>query len=161
MLRPVQIAIVVASIGLAITLAVAWTAWKLNAHNEHRLLEVQTRQAAAVISSAILGIEEPLTTALQIEAATGGQPEQFRQYMSAETGPGRLFVSASLWEGDSRSLRPVVSVGVPPVLAPGSGRASQLRRQLISPAGASSSPASLLALNSEFAMPLGIPGTRR
>ena len=73
-------------IGLAITLVVAWAAWALNSHNEHRLLEEQTRQAGAVLSSTILGIEAPLATVLQIERATGGDPGQFQRYMAATTG---------------------------------------------------------------------------
>jgi serine phosphatase RsbU (regulator of sigma subunit) len=43
--------------------------------------------------------------------------------MSAETGPGRVFVAASLWQGHGTSLRPVASVGVAPELAPTSSRA--------------------------------------
>ena len=122
-LSPSQIAMIVASIGLVVTASLAWTARTLNAHNEHRLLEVQARQAAAVISSTILSIEGPLATALQIETATAGDPRQFRRYMSAQTGPGRLFVAAALWEDEGSSWRPVVSLGAPPALVPTSSRA--------------------------------------
>ena len=122
-LSPSQIAMIVASIGLVVTASLAWTARTLNAHNEHRLLEVQARQAAAVISSTILSIEDPLATALQIETATAGDPRQFRRYMSAQTGAGRLFVAAALWEDEGSSWRPVVSLGAPPALVPTSSRA--------------------------------------
>ena len=37
-LSPNRIAAVIAFVGLAITVSVTWTAWTLNAHNEHRLL---------------------------------------------------------------------------------------------------------------------------
>ncbi len=124
-LTPGRTAMIVALAGLVITLAVAWTARALNAHNEHGLLEVQTRQAAAVLSSTILSIESPLATALQTETATAGNPGQFRRYMSPLTGPGRLFVSASLWEAKGPSLRPLVSLGAPPELVAGSDRARE------------------------------------
>ncbi len=75
-LRPSRAATIVVLIGLVITASVTWTAWTLNRHNEHRLLEVQTRQAAAVLSSTILALQNPLSTALQIEAATGGSTQQ-------------------------------------------------------------------------------------
>ena len=42
LLSPVQMALLVGGIGLVVTLLVSWTAWTLNRHNEHRLLEVQT-----------------------------------------------------------------------------------------------------------------------
>lgn len=122
-MAPGRTAMIVALTGLIITVAVAWTARALNGHNEHRLLEVQARQAAAVLSSTILSIESPLATALQTETATGGDPGQFRRYMSAQTGPGRLFVSASLWEAKGYSLRPVVALGARPELVPTSDRA--------------------------------------
>ena len=132
-LSPRQIAMVVALVGLLITVAVAWAARALNSHNEHRLLEVQTHQAAAVISSTILSIESPLAIALQTETATRGDMSQFRRYMSAETGPGRLFVSASLWEAKRPSvqsmatqptaLRLLASVGAQPSLVATSARA--------------------------------------
>jgi hypothetical protein len=54
LLSPLQMALLVTGIGLVVTLLVSWTAWTLNRHNEHRLLEVQTRQAGAVIDSTIL-----------------------------------------------------------------------------------------------------------
>jgi serine phosphatase RsbU (regulator of sigma subunit) len=45
--------------------------------------------------------------------------------MSPQTGPGRLFVSASLWEAKGPSLRPLVSLGAPPELVPTSDRARE------------------------------------
>jgi serine phosphatase RsbU (regulator of sigma subunit) len=60
---------------------------------------------------------------LDIELATGGDPAQFRRYMSSYTSTGGLFVSASLWRTDGPSPAPVISVGGAPVLAPASSTA--------------------------------------
>ena len=117
-------ALLVGGIGLVVTLLVSWTAWTLNRHNEHRLLEVQTRQAGAVIDSTILDLRDPLDTALQIATATGGNTAQFARFMSSSTGTGRLFVSASLWEASGSSLRPLSSLGSPSEL-PSSSSAAQ------------------------------------
>jgi serine phosphatase RsbU (regulator of sigma subunit) len=114
---------VVCLIGLVITATVTWTAWTLNRHNEHRLLVVQTRQAADVLAATILSLENPLATAQQIATATGGDPARFRQFMAPYIGPDRLFVSASLWQRAGPSVKPVASVGVAAIADPGSGTA--------------------------------------
>ncbi len=133
-LTPTWAALLVVAVGLLITVAVSWTAWTLNRHNEHRLLVVQTRQAAAVLGSTILEIRDPLATALQIESATAGSPQHFSQYMAAYVGPGRLFVGATLWKADGTALEPVTSVGAPAGLPPSTSEAHRfISRALASP----------------------------
>lgn len=45
-------------IGLPVTLAATGSVWTQDRHNERRLLQLQTRQAAAVIDSTVIGIVE-------------------------------------------------------------------------------------------------------
>ena len=45
-------------IGLPVTLAATWISWTQDRHNERRLQQIQTRQAAAVIDSTVIGIVE-------------------------------------------------------------------------------------------------------
>jgi serine phosphatase RsbU (regulator of sigma subunit) len=111
-----RLGFVVGLIGLVVTGSLAWTARALNRSNEHRLLQVQTAQAGALIASSILGIEAPLATALQIETVTGGDTGQFARFMSAYTGSGQLFVSASVWQVAGSGARMVTSVGQPGTL---------------------------------------------
>ena len=125
-MAPARATVIVAVIGLVITLTVSWTAWTLNRHNEHRLLEVQTRQAAAVLSSTILSLRNPLETALQIEGATGGSTVQFERFASSYVGPHGAFVSAVLWESDGSTWRPVATAGAEPLLSQGSPGALDL-----------------------------------
>jgi serine phosphatase RsbU (regulator of sigma subunit) len=106
-----RLGVVVALIGLVLTGSIAWAARTLDRSNEHRLLQVQTAQAGALIASSILGIEGPLATALQIETVTGGDAGQFTRFMSAYTGAAQVFVSASVWQADGSGTRMVASVG--------------------------------------------------
>jgi serine phosphatase RsbU (regulator of sigma subunit) len=108
-------------IGAVITVSVSATAWSLDRRNEHRLLEVQTRQAGAVLAATILGIRDPLAAALEVQEATGGSATQFARSMAPITGPGRLFVSAVALDVTSGSLRVVGSAGVPPALSSSGG----------------------------------------
>ena len=87
-LPPMRAAVIVALVGLVITVTVSGAAWTLNRHNEHRLLEVQTRQAVAVLSEVILNLQGPLDTALQIETATGGSTGEFNKFATSNVGPG-------------------------------------------------------------------------
>jgi serine phosphatase RsbU (regulator of sigma subunit) len=122
-ISPSRATTIVAVIGLVITLTVSWTAWTLNRHNEHRLLEVQTRQAAAVLSATILSLRNPLETALQIEDATGGSTDQFERFASTYVGTHGAFVSAVLWRSDGSTWRPVATAGTAPLMAQSSPQA--------------------------------------
>lgn len=107
-----RIAAVVVVAGLAITASSAWVAWTLNQRNERALLEVQTQQAAAVLTGAISGISAPLSTALRVEQATGGSPQRFQTVMAGSVGPDRLFVHAALWDTSVEPARQVTQLGV-------------------------------------------------
>ena len=133
-ISPGRATLIVSLVGMVITVSVAWTAWTLNRHNEHRLLEVQTHQAAALLGSTILSLQNPLTTTLQIESATGDSTQQFKLFGSSYVGPGKPFASAILWKKESTSWVPLSSVGEAPLLAPYSARSLTLiKKALTSP----------------------------
>ncbi|HZQ59051.1 MAG TPA: PP2C family protein-serine/threonine phosphatase [Acidimicrobiales bacterium] len=115
-------AAVVAMAGLIVTGVASWTARTLDRQNEKRLLAVQAKQAASVIASAVLGIENPLQTALQVERVTDGDPARFISFMSSYVGPGKLFVSATLWG----PAGPSATTGAPAELSPTSPEALAL-----------------------------------
>ncbi len=132
--RPVRAAVLVGLVGIVITASLVATSFTLDRDNEHRLLEVQTRQAGDVLAATILSIQNPLVTALQIEGVTGGSPQQFARFMASYVGPGRLFVTASLWRFDGTSIQRITSVGGPTSLDPSSVAAHQfLLRAVHSP----------------------------
>ena len=125
-LPPRRAAVIVALVGLVVTMSVAGAAWTLNRHNEHRLLEVQTRQAAAVLSLAVVSLQGTLDTALQIERATGDSTSEFNQFAATYVGPNLPFVSAVLFRSNGATWQPVAVVGSHPLMASSSPQAQAL-----------------------------------
>jgi serine phosphatase RsbU (regulator of sigma subunit) len=122
--RPITAGLAVLTIGAVITASSAAIAATLNARNEHSLLEVQTKQAAAVLSGAILAITGPLDTALRVAQTTHGDGASFTTTMARVTGPDRVFVSAAMWDTASTPARVVARVGGAPELSPSSATAA-------------------------------------
>ncbi len=115
--RPVRVVAIICSVGFVLTLLASWAVARVDRNTEQRLLEVQTRQAATVLSVAILVIQQPLTTALGIQVAGGPEPDAaaFRQLMSPSVGgEEQPFVTASLWRRGQQGADRVASVGVKP-----------------------------------------------
>jgi serine phosphatase RsbU (regulator of sigma subunit) len=107
---------VVVLFGLGLTAPLAWAVRSIDRSTEHRLLEVQTKQAAAVITAAVVGIVGPLHSALEVASATEGDAPSFGRFMSDQVGAGKIFVAASLWRLDGRSPVEVAATGVAPGL---------------------------------------------
>jgi serine phosphatase RsbU (regulator of sigma subunit) len=121
--RPAALAAVVLLVGLLVTLAVSWASWTLNQHNEKRLLEVQTRQAAALVASSVLTLTDPLRTTLRVADATRGDAGWFKDSASPLVGPSAAFAAVSLWQVDGATPRVTAAVGKAPGLQPGSAAA--------------------------------------
>jgi serine phosphatase RsbU (regulator of sigma subunit) len=100
-----------AVLSLAVTGVLSWGAWSIDRSNEHRLLRLQSRQAASVISSAIVGISAPLAAAVEVADATAGSGSRFGEVMAGSVGPSRPFVSASLWALRGATPILVASIG--------------------------------------------------
>jgi serine phosphatase RsbU (regulator of sigma subunit) len=114
---------VIALLGLAVTAGASLTAWRVDRGNEHRLLRLQTRQAASLVGVAVTAIASPLQTALDIASATNGDPAQFARFIATYTGSGGLFVSASLWRTSGPTPVVLASAGVQPGLPTSSAAA--------------------------------------
>jgi hypothetical protein len=120
---PTWLSVTVFGIGLVLTATLTWTSVSIHQHNEERLLNLDLRQAAAVVSTAIPTIQIPLTSAAELAAATGGNPAQFRALMDSYLGGGQ-FVSASLWRVGGATPELVTAVGAPSELTSLPARAS-------------------------------------
>lgn len=111
----------IVAIGAILTIVFSAGVHEIDRNTEERLLQVQTRQAASVLSSAILAIETPMRTALRVQASTGstGETEAFEESMRSSVGRDKAFVTASLWtpSGDG-TFRQLASVGPASGLAP-------------------------------------------
>jgi serine phosphatase RsbU (regulator of sigma subunit)/type II secretory pathway pseudopilin PulG len=119
--RPVRVVLAICVVGLVLTGVATWAVARVDTNTEERLLDVQTRQAAAVLSTAILGIQQPMTAALDVQEvagkASGG--EAFTRLFSRNVGADQMFLSASLWHTDEAGTATrVTAVGAPPGLDP-------------------------------------------
>ena len=69
--HPHRAVVVIALFGIVLTALSTWGVARVDANAEERLLQVQTRQAAAVLSTAVLVIQQPLQAALDVQGLTG------------------------------------------------------------------------------------------
>lgn len=130
--RPVAVAAAIAVVCLGLTFASTWAAARADRNTEQRLLQLQTNQAATVLSTAILLIQTPLSTALSVQkiAAPMGDTSAFTNLMSTYVGDGadKMFQSASLWQRRGSRVVKLAGVGTGPVLTPHKAIASFLRQ---------------------------------
>lgn len=107
----------VAVIGLVVTGALTWGAWRANDRSTFSLLEGQTRQAAATLSAVVPGIQTDLFDALTVARATNSSTifDQFATSQSVATK--RQFVSVSLWRHSATGTRMIGGIGGPPLLS--------------------------------------------
>jgi serine phosphatase RsbU (regulator of sigma subunit) len=110
---PVRVIAIIGIFGIALTVLFTWGAARFDRNTEERLLQVQTRQAAAVLSTASLVIQQPMKAALDVQAFAGrGSASVFERGMGAVVGTGDdQFVSASLWHRDGGRIRSVATEG--------------------------------------------------
>ncbi len=119
-LQPAAVVAAICVVGLLLTGLATWAVARADTNTEQRLLETQTRQAAAVLSTAILVIQQPMTSALDVlgvvgrgEAATA-----FTRTFAPHVGEGQMFVTASLWRREGTHYRRVATLGSAPGLDP-------------------------------------------
>ena len=117
---PRRAAALIAAICLLLTGMATWAAARVDQNSEQRLLQVQTRQAAAVLSTAILLIQQPLNTALNAQRVVQRPDEgpAFGQLMDTSVGKDKVFLSASLWRRTAGGLEQLTAVGAEPVRGP-------------------------------------------
>lgn len=110
-----RLPIVVLLVGGLVTALLVWASSSANAGNDHRLLKLQVRQAASILSAVLPSVETPLTAAFDVTMATHDVGE-FKQLLEPEVGQGGLFVTASLWQVSPGPPKPLVVVGTAPLL---------------------------------------------
>lgn len=116
-LSPGPLVAIISIVGVALTGTAAWTAQHLDHVTEQRLLDQQTKQAGAVLSTAVLLVQLPLVNALEVVShGSGGQTASVERLLSKSVGPQQLFVTASIWHRQGRSVRVMATVGAKPAL---------------------------------------------
>ncbi|HET6153256.1 MAG TPA: PP2C family protein-serine/threonine phosphatase [Marmoricola sp.] len=130
--HPLLVTVLICGFSLLLTALATLAAVRADHSAERTLLQGQTRQAAAVVSTAILLIQQPLRTTLAVQHASGphSAAATFTRQMAGLVGPTKLFADASLWQrGEGGSLHRVARVGLRSIAAPGAVR-SYLHRAL-------------------------------
>jgi len=118
--HPGRVAVTIAVVGVLLTAVASWGAARTDRSTEQRLLDGQTKQAAAVLSTAILVVQQPLEAVIAVARAAGpsGDRAAFEQYMAAYAGPDKAFGSASLWHRRGDHFERLTVVGDQPAMGP-------------------------------------------
>jgi serine phosphatase RsbU (regulator of sigma subunit) len=110
------VSLIVLISGLVLTVVLGSAAQTAYERNEDRLLKQQTKQAAAVLTAALPGIQTPLASSAEVAEQDSDDQSSFRRLMTPIVESGRPFVSASLWPVDSNPMMPLEVVGEEPKL---------------------------------------------
>jgi serine phosphatase RsbU (regulator of sigma subunit) len=114
--NPVRAVATIVTFGIVLTVLSTWSVARIDEKTEERLLQVQTLQASAVLSSAASVVQQPMQAALDVQefAEPSDAASVFRRGMGANVGDSDgQFVSAALWQRDRGRLRSVAAVGRP------------------------------------------------
>jgi serine phosphatase RsbU (regulator of sigma subunit) len=123
--QPSRVAFAALITGLVVTAGLSLLSLAVYNRNERRLLRLRVRELSLVLASTVPSTQTPLSSAAELADATGGSPQKFKAFMAPYVGPGRQFVSASLWPLGAARLAPAAVLGSPPQLAHMPARARQ------------------------------------
>ena len=95
--------IVVALVGIALTVGLSLSARAVHDNNENRLLRERVQEAGVLISSALPSVETPLAAAAAVAEATNADRVAFTRLMGPLVGPkGAVRVGRDLVHGRER-----------------------------------------------------------
>jgi serine phosphatase RsbU (regulator of sigma subunit) len=103
--------------GLLVTAALAIASLALYESNEDRLIKLRARELSLVLAETVPTVQTPLASAAALADATHGSASGFRAFIAPYVGPGRQFVSASLWRVGSPRAVQLARIGAPSLLA--------------------------------------------
>jgi len=117
---------VVLMLALLVTGSLAWVSYDQYTRNERRLLGLRVRDAGALLTAALPDIQSELASATELADATNGNVRKFTRFVApyVGTGPGKEFVSVSLWRLADPERGPVAVAGVKPKLGSAISEAS-------------------------------------
>lgn len=109
---------VISVVGVVLTCSAAWTARHVDQVTEQRLLQVQTKQAGAVLSTAVMLVQQPLVNALAVQSASpAGGTTAVERLLSKSVSERGLFVDSSIWQRRQGKLRRLGALGVAPAMS--------------------------------------------
>jgi serine phosphatase RsbU (regulator of sigma subunit) len=104
-------------LGTALTVVLTVLSSTVYTRDERHLLRLRVRDASALVTSALPGLQTPLASAAELADATGGSPMKFRSFAKAYVGAHGEFASLSIWDVQDPGRGPLAYVGLPPQLA--------------------------------------------
>jgi serine phosphatase RsbU (regulator of sigma subunit) len=104
-------------LGLTLTVVLTFLSEAVYSRNERHLLSLRVRDASALVTAALPGIQTPLASAAELADATDGSPMKFRSFAKSYVGARGEFASLSIWDQQDPARGPVAYVGLPPQLA--------------------------------------------
>jgi len=119
---------VVLVVGVLVTAGLALVSAELAASNESHLLKLRSREVGSALTSALPDVQTPLGAAVALADITAADPTRFSEFAQTYVGPGRQFISMSLWRVGKLAHGPVAVVGAQPELPRARGGAVSVLR---------------------------------
>jgi serine phosphatase RsbU (regulator of sigma subunit) len=113
---PYGLALAVLVLGVLITGVLVWVSQTQYLDNETHLLRLRARELGLVLADSVPNVQTPLASAAALADATDGNVQKFTRFVTPEVGPGRQFLSVSLWRLASPQQGPLSVVGRAPAL---------------------------------------------
>jgi serine phosphatase RsbU (regulator of sigma subunit) len=112
-------------VGLLVTLALVLVSHSQYTSNENRLLRLRVRDAGAILTTALPGLQSTLASAAELAEATNGNVGKFDTFVAPSLGgPTPQFRSISLWQVHRLGNGPLTVAGTAPRLAASASDAS-------------------------------------
>ncbi len=111
-----RLAALTLAIGLIITGVLTGLSRTVYVHNELRLLRLRVHDAAALVTTALTGVQTPMASVAELADATGGSAAKFRAFAAPYAGPRGEFASLSIWDLRDPGRGPIAVAGVAPQL---------------------------------------------
>lgn len=111
-----MLSVVIALVGVAATLVLAWLAATVNHSSNQRLLQRQADQAASVLGQQTSVIQAQMADAGQVADATNGSPSAFGRFASVRIAANGPFASMTLWRVGGGRPQLIAAAGTQPAL---------------------------------------------
>ncbi len=126
--RSYNVVVMVLVVGALVTAGLALVSAHLASSNEQHLLNLRSKEVASALTAALPDVQTPLGAAVALVDIDGANVPKFSQFVAPYVGPGRNFVSISIWRAGHLNQGPVAVVGEQPELTSATGGAAAILR---------------------------------
>jgi len=126
--RSYNVVVIVLLVGALVTAGLALVSAQLASSNEQHLLRLKSKEVASALTAALPDVQTPLGAAVALVDIDGANVAKFSEFVAPYVGPGRNFVSISIWRAGHLNQGPVAVVGEKPELPAAKGGAAAILR---------------------------------